>query len=218
MKKNCSTKLILKEKWRIALPGILWTKNEEEFVYQASSKGKMKKNCSTRPSLNQKTRRIGLQERPLVAQSRKNTIPHDNCALWEMFFFCQARIWTKTITELVHSLSRPKMKKNCSTKAPLKGKWRRIALPGSLYMKNEEELLYQACSKGKMKKNCSTRPSLDQKWRRIALPSLLSKDNEEEFLIISLPDFLYRKNGVELLYQALSKRKMKQNCSTMLPR
>ena len=39
------TRPLLKGQWgRNALPGRLWTKNEEELVYRASSRGKMKKN------------------------------------------------------------------------------------------------------------------------------------------------------------------------------
>jgi len=61
MKKNCSTKPIPKEKRRrIALPGLPWTTNEEELVYQALPKGKMKKKRFTRPSLDQERRRICL--------------------------------------------------------------------------------------------------------------------------------------------------------------
>ena len=41
-------------------------------------------NCSTKPSLNQNKSRSDFQERPLVAQSRKNETPHDNRALWEI--------------------------------------------------------------------------------------------------------------------------------------
>jgi len=37
-------------KTRIGLLGFLCTKNEEEWVYQSSAKGEIKKNCSTRPS------------------------------------------------------------------------------------------------------------------------------------------------------------------------
>ena len=137
----------------------LFQRRHEELLYQASTKREMKKNCSGRPSLKQKRRRIGLLKRPLVAQGHKNEIPHDNRALWETFF--QAWIWTNNVKELVYSLSKPKMKKDWSTKPPLEGKWRRIALPGSHQRENEEDLPSQAslekkCStKGKMK-NCST--------------------------------------------------------------
>ena len=96
------------------------TKNEEELVYQASSRGKMKKNCSTRPSLNQRGRRIGLQEKPLVAQSQK-TKSHTIIVLYGRRFSSGLNL-DKTVMELVCSLFRPKMKKNCFTKPPLKGK------------------------------------------------------------------------------------------------
>ena len=72
MRKNLFTTLLLQEKWRRnALPGPLWSKNEKEWVYQASSEGTMQTNCSTRPSRSQKKRRIGVQERPLSSRAEK---------------------------------------------------------------------------------------------------------------------------------------------------
>jgi len=79
---------------RIALPVLPWTTNEEELVYQALPKGKMKKKRFTRPSLDQERRRICL---PGFFQ-RKNE------------------------EELLYQTSSKRKTKNCSTRLHLEEK------------------------------------------------------------------------------------------------
>jgi len=181
MRKNLFTTLLLQEKWRRnALPGLLWSKNEEEWVYQASSEGAMQTNCSTRPSRSQKKRRIGVQERPLSSRAEK-TQSHTIAVLYGRRF--SGLNLNQNFKAISLQYLQTKIEEIWSTKPPLKGKLR-IALPCSLFIKDEEELLYQACSTGKTKKicftrpspgqrtkkNCSTKPPLKGTWRRIALP------------------------------------------------
>ena len=68
MKKNWFTRPLLKEKRRrIALPGLPWTENEEEFVYQASSKGKMKNYTNVDPKYVFKEPNEGFQRLSVIA-------------------------------------------------------------------------------------------------------------------------------------------------------
>ena len=61
-------------------------KNAKHWFGACEKYEKRKTNCSTKPSLNQNRRRIDLQARPLVVQSRKNEATHDNRSLSETFF------------------------------------------------------------------------------------------------------------------------------------
>ena len=50
MKKNWYIRPPLdQEQKRIGIPGLMWRENEEEVVYQTSSRGLTQKNCSTKP-------------------------------------------------------------------------------------------------------------------------------------------------------------------------
>ena len=131
--KDCSTRSRLDEKRRIAQPGLL----------------KIEKNWYSRPILNQKRRiaSVGLTQ-------------------------------TKNKSELVYQASlKLMMKKNCFTRPRLmfpdkerrirrrrgrRRRRRRIALPGILWTRKKEELLYQASSKPETKKNCFTRNPLNE--------------------------------------------------------
>ena len=70
--KKWLTKAISKGKWRIALPGFLWKENEEETLYQAFSKPRMKKNLSTRPVVKKKMKKKRSHQAFSEPRKKKN--------------------------------------------------------------------------------------------------------------------------------------------------